>query len=278
MNGDVTLYFGLGQNFRTVDLRIESLDSTSSAMKATVAAEAQKIEKSDKNRRTGKSMLLDYQVIDNQLIYLRKYDSIISAAASNHRIYVLAGTTSLLLTADSYEGVREAGRFEPDGKVETPEEVKARLMKLAQQIRAYDDPEKAGPGFCLGPVVIDSGQDDEKAKIRFRMDRHPDLLLDIYSKRFTPDSQETLLGNMSRLEEYSSVRVLRKGGRAFAGMSGTEWLGRFTDEHDVERLTFAAWSSSGANRSLGQPKITIGLETGGQLPGGECQDFRVQGG
>lgn len=73
---------------------------------------------------------------------------------------------------------------------------------------------------------------------------------------------------MSRLEEYSSVRVLRKGGRAFAGMSGTEWLGRFTDEHDVERLTFAAWSSSGGNRSLGQPKITIGLETGGQLPGG----------
>ncbi len=268
VKGDVRLYYGLTEDVKTVDVSIESLDSTPEAMKVQVAAEAQKIDKSDKNRKTGKSMLLDHEVIDDRMIYLRKYDSLISAAASNHKLYVLVGATRLLLSADSYEGVAGAGRFSPAGKVEAPEEVKARLIKVARQIHAYDDPEKAGPGFCLGPVVINSDQDEEKAKIRFGMDRFPDLSLEIYSRRFTPDSHETLLGNMKQLEEYSSVRVLRKGARAFAGMNGTQWLDRFTDDHDVERLTFAAWSSPDGNHSLGQPRLTIGLETGGRLSRG----------
>ncbi len=268
VKGDVRLYYGLTEDFNTVDVRIESLDSSPEAMKVQVAAEAQKIDKSDRNRKTGKSMLLDYKVLDDRMSYLRKHGAYVSAAGSVHELHLLVGKAQVLLSADSYEGVDEALGRTPDGKVETPDEVKARLIKVARQIHAYDDPEKAGPGFCLGPVVINSDQDEEKAKIRFGMDRFPDLSLEIYSRRFTPDSHETLLGNMKQLEEYSSVRVLRKGARAFAGMNGTQWLDRFTDDHDVERLTFAAWSSPDGNHSLGQPRLTIGLETGGRLSRG----------
>ncbi len=267
VTGDVRLYYGLTEDFNTVDVRIESLDSSPEAMKVQVAAEAQKIDKSDRNRKTGKSMLLDYKVLDDRMSYLRKHGAYVSAAGSVHELHLLVGKAQVLLSADSYEGVDEALGRTPDGKVETPDEVKARLIKVARQIHAYDDPEKAGPGFCLGPVVINSDQDNEMGDISLSTARYPDLSLTIWSNGLTPDSQETLLGNMKPWEAYSSVHVLRKGTPSLAGMEGQEWLARFTDEHDVKNLSFAAWSNR-ENPALIRLSLSISLDTGGQLPRG----------
>ncbi len=210
-------------------------------------------------------MLLEYRVIDDHSIYLRKQDSIESAAASKHELHVLVGKTQLLLTADSFEGVPDAGRFEPGGKVEAPEQVAARLFRIAREIRAYDTPEKAGSGYCLGPVVIDSDQDEEQGNSYMTIDNHPDFLLTVYSKGLTPDQPDDQLAQrVKEAADYSDIHVLRNGDVALGEMRGHEWIARVTDEHDDTLLWFVA-ESMRPKPALVRPYLSVNVHTGGQL-------------
>jgi hypothetical protein len=214
-------------------------------------------------------MLLDYRFIDGNMVYLRKQDDPISANASNHELHLLVGKTQLVLKADSYEGVPEAGRYAPDGKVETPEQVAARLFKIASQIRTVDDPEKAGPGFCLGPVVIDSDNDEELASVYWMTSEYPDLFISIYSKALTPEgTDKPLLERASKIPPNYDFSALRKRDITIAGMTGQEWLGRTTDQYDNLMLYFRA-ESMRPNPALVRPAMAIELETGGQLTRGQ---------
>jgi hypothetical protein len=264
VDGDVKLFYGLGVNSKTVEASIESPDSTTAAMKAMVDAEAAKIDKDIKNWATKKSMLLEYRVIDDHTIYLRKQDSFESAVASNHELHVLAGKTQVVLSADSYEGVSGAGHYESDGKVETPEQVAARLFKVAREIRTYDAPEKAGPGYCLGPVVIDSNQDEEQGSTYMAIDRYPDLRLSVYSMGFTPDPP-------SELEKvaaaYPQIHIFRNRDTTMGGMKAHEWLARIVDHQDhddIVQLGFVARSMR-PSPALIRPYVNVKLDTGGQL-------------
>lgn len=263
--GYVTLYYGLDANFDTVDVQIESLDATPESMRSQMDTKAKEIDQGDKNWESKKSMLLDYRLVNDHMIYLRKYGGLESADGSNHELHVLIGKTQLLLKADSYEGVPEAGRYAPDGKVETPEQVAARLFKIAGQIRVVDDPEKAGPGFCLGPVMIDSDNDEEDASLHLETKKYPDLLLTINSKALTPDgTDKPLLERTAKTENRFDVDVLRKGSIAMAGMKGQEWLVKGSDDHDKRILFFRA-ESMRSDPALARPVMSMKLQTGGQL-------------
>ncbi len=58
IDGRVKLFYGVDINTKTVDVSIESLDSTIAAMRTMVDAEAKKIDKGDKNWKTKGSMLI----------------------------------------------------------------------------------------------------------------------------------------------------------------------------------------------------------------------------
>ena len=263
-DGDVTLFYGLGKNFRTVNASIESEDATPESMRRQMDAEAREIDEGDKNRKTKKSMLLDYHVINDHMIYLRKHDDLISAKASNHELHVLLGKTQLLLKADSFEGLDPG----PEFPIEPFEQVQARLFKIANQIRRYDDPEKAGPGFCLGPVVIDSDNDEEEASMGFGMSRYPDLGIGIYSKALTREgTDKPLLERASAVTERFDFDVLRKGGTSLAGMKAQEWLAKGIDAHDNLILFFKV-ESMRADPAFVRPLMSIDLQTGGQLSSG----------
>jgi hypothetical protein len=270
VDGNVKLFYGLGMNTRTVEVSIESTDSTKAEMRATVDAEAEKIDKGFKNWETKKSMLLEYRVIDDHLIYLRKHAAGEMAASSRHEVHILVGKTQLVLSADSYEGVPEAGRYEPGGKVETPEQVGARLLKVAGEIRAYDTPEKAGPGYCLGSVVIDSTQDEEQGDTYMTIDRYPDLLIEFFSEGLTPDRPDQQLAKRTRIaNDYSAIHVFRNRDITLGGMKAHEWLARMTDhDHDdIEQLGFVA-ESMRSSPALIRPYLNINFDTGGQLGSG----------
>jgi hypothetical protein len=266
LGGRVTLYYGLNANFETVDVEIESLDATPGSMRTQMDAAANKIDKGNKNRKTKKSMLLDYRPISDNMIYLRKQDDIAIAAGSDHELHVLVGRTQLVLKADSYEGIPGAGRFAPDGKVETPEQVAARLFKIASQIRPVDYPEQAGPGFCLGSVVIDSDNDEESADLYFRTEKYPDLLLDLYSKALTPNGEEKpLLERAAQTESRFNVDVIRKGHTTMGGMKAQEWLVKGIDDHDKRILHFDA-ESMRPDPALSRPFLSMELQAGGRRP------------
>ena len=65
--GRVELYYGLDESFKTVDVEIESLDSTVEAMRTKASAEAEEI-KGYQNWESKGAMLLDYRVIDDRTI------------------------------------------------------------------------------------------------------------------------------------------------------------------------------------------------------------------
>jgi hypothetical protein len=204
-------------------------------------------------------------VINDHAIYLRYQADMAGLAGSYHEIHLLVGKTQLELKADSFEDVPQAGEFEPDGKAETPIKVEARLLKLASQIRAYDDAEKAGPGFCLGQVVIDSDHDEESSRVSFSMPKYPDLSFTSYSKALTPyDPQETLLGRMEKVSGQYAVDILRKGETTLGGMRAQEWLASGVNGHDNKVLSFAV-ESTRPDPAFTRPLMSFSLDTGGQL-------------
>lgn len=275
VNGNVKLFYGLGRDSNTVDVSIESADSSVAAMRAAMDAEAQKIDKDDKNWETKKSMLLDYRVVDDHTIYLRQQDSLESAAGSKHELHLLVGKTRLLLTATSYEGLDAADRMEPDEKVETPEQVTTRLFQIAHGIRAIDTSDKVGPGYCLGPVVIDSNQDEEQGSTYMSLDRNPDFEVTVYNKGLTPDQPDDLLsGRAKAAAGYPQIHEFRNRDITMGGMKAHEWLAQITDhDHDdIAMLIFAA-ESMRPNPALVRPYMNITLETGGQLVRGPKSDL-----
>jgi hypothetical protein len=268
------LFFGLDESFKTVDVSIESPDTTTAGMRVMMDAEAEKIDRGDKNWETKKSMLLEYRVISDQVIYLRRQAAGEMAASSRHEVHVLVGKTQLMVSADSYEGLPGAGRYEPGGKVETPEQVAARLFKIAGEIRAVDSPERAGPGYCLGPVVIDGNQDEEEGNTYMFLDQYPDFHLSVYNKGLTPDDPSDLLAQRAKAASvYSQVHAFRNRDITLGGMKAHEWLGRLTDyDHDdITLLKFVA-ESMRANPALERPYVNINLDTGGQLVRGPEAD------
>lgn len=190
-------------------------------------------------------------------------------------MYVLIGKTQLVLSANSAEGVPEAGRYEPDGKVETPEQVASRLFRIAGAIRAVDASKKVGPGYCLGPVVIDSDHDEERGNAYMTIDRYPDLLVEFFSEGLTPDQPDQQLANRSQIaNDYSAIHVLRNRDITLGGMKAHEWLARMTDhDHDdIEMLSFAA-ESIRPNPALIRPYLNITFGAGGQLTRGPDADI-----
>jgi len=258
--GDVTLYYGLDKNFKTVEAKIESENATPESMRAQMDARAKEIGE-DKNWEAKKSMLVEYRVLDSGMIYLRKYKLMGSAGSTHHELHMLIGTVQIELSSDSFEGLDP----DPEFPSEPVDKVKARLFRIASEIRLSDDPEKAGPGFCLGPVVIDSDNDEEQASMGFGMRRYPDLGIGIYSKALTPEgTDKPLLERASAVTDRFDFDVLRKGETSFAGMKAQEWLGKGIDAHD-NLILFFKIESMRADPAFVRPLMSIDLQTGGQL-------------
>lgn len=266
-NNYVTLYYGLGTDFKTVEVTIEALNTTPQAMADSVAKKAADIGKND-NWETKKSMLIEHKAINDHTIYLRYQDSMESSVGFKRELHLLLGTTQIVLLANSFEGLNEALPNQPPEPLETGDQVDARLYRLASQIHAYDDPAKAGPGFCLGPVVINGDQDEESANISFDMDKYLDLGFRVDTKGLTPEKDDSpLLDRMKAVQSGSNVHVLRKGQTTLGGMQAQEWLGWIRDEHDNRGLSFTV-ESMRDHPALERPKMTFHLDTGGQLTSG----------
>jgi hypothetical protein len=97
------------------------------------------------------------------------------------------------------------------------------------QVRAVANLQSAGPGFCLGPVVIDTDNDYELAAFRFRdgSRAHRDVSLQVDLSTFKRDESEPRL--VQRVDSSLSAfgfgpKVFRKGAVQLAGMPGEEWL------------------------------------------------------
>jgi hypothetical protein len=266
-SGNVTLYYGLGTDFKTVEVTVIDQGVMPSQFQAAVAWRAQRIQATT-NHKTHGSMLVgswpvDVRVDDGnggrdrQGVLLRYYDDTTLDNYHDHEIHLLLGSTYVLIKAESFKGVI------------TP--VEDRLKTLAREIFLNNDPIHAGAGFILGPILIRGSQDHEQATIKFYDPQRLDVTLEINSSAVTPDEQRHLLQRSDESitlfkQGGANLHTLHRGYRAFAGMQGEEVRASADSKTEqgqaLHELLFSA-ETYRPDPGLLKPTLMVQLETGG---------------
>ncbi len=265
-SGEVTLYYGLGADFKVDRIQIINQGVTATQFKSAIDWKQRRLS-SITNQMAGAPMLVGAWDIDanvdgdanRQAVLLRYYEGTTLDNYHTHEVHLLLGSIYVLLKAKSYEGV-----INP---------VEQRLQALAKQIFVISDPARAGPGFVLGPIVIRGTHDHEVSTVKFYDPDRRDLTLEINSSAVTPDGSRRLLQrSQAALPLFrrggAKLDTLRSGRRAFAGMEGEEdVLGSDSMQDDgarVRRLLFSA-ETYRPDPGLSRPTLTVQLKSGGHL-------------
>ena len=272
-SGEVTLYYGLGTDFKTVEVTVIDQGVTPAQFQAAVVWRAQRVQDVT-NDKTRRSMLVGSWPVDvriddgqggrgRQAVLLRYYNDTTLDIGLDHELHLLLGNIYVQLKAKSYEGL--------DSATETAAQVDTRLKTLARRIFLVTDPARADPGFILGPIVIDGPQDHEQATIKFYDPQRRDVTLEIDSSAVTPDESPHLLNRIDRdiAASNTPIHVLRRGAHDFAGMTGEEVL--FTaeekiddDKSHVHRIIFVG-ESYRSDPGLLRPAFAARLSAGGDI-------------
>ena len=245
-----TFYYGHDADFKTVEFQVvgEKIDTVE--FSAAIEHRAAQIA-SRTNEKSNGPMLVARKKMDNGAVLLRYFRRRLSSTAHVHEVHRLVHGTHILLHAKSYEGKTDA--------------VEARLERLAAAVSPMAD-DKGTPGFCFGPVVIDSDSDYQMATIHYRDETigHRDVALEIGVNTLPRSDEEPRLisrlgGNFLGLG--FSPRVLKKAQTQLAGMPAEQWLGRHSEEKRVEHLFVI--DSYPEVPTPETPGLQIALRTGG---------------
>jgi len=243
---------GLGKDFETVEVSIIEQGMTSATFEAAVAARSARI-KAITNDETKGSMLLLTEKLDPHAVLLRYFEGTTLDNYHTHEVNLLVGGVYVLLRAQSYEGV-----IEP---------VAARLKKLAGQISYVTDPEQAGAGFILGPILIRGDHDHEMATINFYDPQRRDMSFNVEISAMTPDADERLFDRGDRFlpmfnGDDLDVNTLRKGKREIGGMQAQEQLLRVDRRESGEAIRGILFSAETYRDkpALSRPTLFLQLE------------------
>ena len=274
-SGEVTLYYGLGTDFKTVEVKIIGQDVTPLQFQAAMAWRAKRIQ-GVTNDKTRRSMLVGSWPVDvriddgqggkgRQAMLLRYYRRTNGDTSFVHEVHLLLDSTYVQLKAESFNDSDSPG-YRSDA-------VENRLKTLARQIFLVTDPARADPGFILGPIVIDGPQDHEQATVEFYDPQQRDVTLEINSNAVTPDESRHLLQRMDESatlfrERGAHIHTLQRGQRAFAGMRGEEVCiaadSKVEKGQTIRELLFNA-ETYRPDPSLLKPTLMVQLETGGNV-------------
>jgi hypothetical protein len=256
LNPDLTLYYERDADFKKLEVQVPNYKATEDSFVKAVDAVAENLTEEKLFTQPTKSLLIA-QVRETGLTHavMLRYYSDSSGIGIDHQLHLLIGHTHVLIKASSYEGVS-------DEKADLSSAVEARMLKLASEIRPVADPEKAGPGFCLGSVVVNSNNDYENADMPFKMSGHPDVLLDVWMDN-QANADQTLLQRTQMFNSVPEVTVIRSGDLMLGGIPAQEKLVKVV-ENRVE-YHFAV-ESRPKEPSLAHESVNMSLTTGKQLP------------
>jgi hypothetical protein len=247
--GDVKLFYGLGADHSSVEVRVLGEGVTQERFDAALNERAHRIAAVKNDEQHGVSMLVSTSREAPKNIMLQYYKSEFQRRTFVHELHLLVDDAYVLLRAESYDGDTAP--------------VEARLLKLSKEIFKVA-PENAGAGFALGPIVIRSHHDQEIASFYFRPPAS-DVSLNIYINALSPDDEERL---QVRTQKDTKIFLagdyenLRAGKVTLADMQGEESLIGFSD--DTHRQILFVSENYRANPSLSRPAMGIRLSAGGK--------------
>lgn len=257
---ELTLYYGLETNFKTLNVKIIDDRTSRESFDKVIAEEIARLQEEKLFNDAQKSLLLSTEKIAPSSQTMLRYYSDSSGIGIDHQLHLLVGHAHIVIFGSSYEGVDDSS---PD---KLSPAVEKRMLKLASQVHVVNDPAKAGPGFCLGSVVVDSENDFERGDFIFDMEKHPDLTFTV-SMTNQDNAPESLLRRMKDFDQYDGhgLSILRSRHTTLANVPAEEKAARIVT--DREELKFVL-ESRPEPPSFAQEGVNIKLSTGNQLSDG----------
>lgn len=247
--GDVKLYYGLGADHSSVEVRVLGEGVTHERFVAALRERISRISAVKNTEMNDIPMLVSAREQTLQSAILQYYMRKTQRQTFVHELHLLVDDVYVMLRADSFKG--------KTGPVED------RLLKLSKEIFKVS-PENAGAGFALGPVVIRSHHDQEIATFRFRPPAS-DISLNVYINALSPDDEERLhirTPKDAQIFLAGDYENLRAGKITLAGMQAEESLIGFSD--DTHRQILFVSENYRGKPSLSRPAMSVRLSAGGK--------------
>ena len=246
--GDVKLYYGLGADHASVEVRVLGEGVSQQRFSAALQERASRIAAVKNYEMNDVSMLVSAKAQTPQSVMLQYYRRPTPRQTFVHELHLLVDDVYVMLRADSFKG--------------NTAPVEDRLLKLSKEIFKVT-PETAGAGFALGSIVIRSHHDQEIASFDFSPPAS-DVSLSIYINALSPDDEERLHvrtpkdGQIFLAGDYENLRARKI---TLAGMQAEESLIGFSD--DTHRQILFVSENYRDNPSLARPGMSIRLSAGG---------------
>ncbi|WP_223550486.1 T6SS immunity protein Tli4 family protein [Pseudomonas sp. A-B-19] len=246
--GDVKLYYGLGADHSSVEVRVLGEGVTRERFDAALNERACRIAAVKNYNHSDVSMLVSARRETPQKIFLQYFESTEVPDTFVHELHLLVDDAYVMLRAESYNG--------------NTAPVERRLLKLSKEIFKVT-PENAGAGFALGPIVIRSHHDQEIATFNFRPPAS-DVSLEVYVNALSPSQTKSI---KTRTEEGARVFLagdyenLRTKKITLAGMPAEESLIGFSD--DTHRQILFGAEIYRENPALNRPSMNFRMSAGG---------------
>ena len=261
--GDVELIYGLTKDYRKV--KVESLPASeaSRGWEAIVSARKVELMTAYHSDSPSKSMLALEKRLDERTALLRAYNSSLRVESFKSELYRRLGDSMVRTTVRAYDG-------------DKPDVIEAEALSVVNRTSFVSEPTKAGRGACLGPLLIDAGQDGEWFTVSFKSKRVPDVLLEFNSNSLLAESDGGLLARMSR-EQSRLDRIgftsdtLRRGKIMIANRPGEELLIKGKEHEKVVRL-FVSEPLLLKPATFQEPSFAINMKMGGQRGSPEYVD------
>ncbi|NWD82449.1 hypothetical protein HX891_18870 [Pseudomonas reactans] len=251
--GDVKLYYGLGADHSSVEVRVLGEGVTQERFDAALSERAHRIAAVKNDEMGNVPMLVSLKRVNTQHKLLQYYESTEVPDWFIHESHLLIDDVYVMLRADSFKG--------------NTAPVEARLLKLSGEIFKVTAPQNAGAGFALGPIVIRSHHDQEIASFDFSPPAS-DVELNVYINALSPDDEERLHVRTKKDTQIflaGDYENLRAGKITLADMQAEESLIGFSD--DTHRQILFVSENYRDNPSLNRPAMSIRLSAGGMKAG-----------
>lgn len=242
----VTLYYGLDTDFKTVEVRVLGMEVSPERFADAVNDRSSQIKNVDHD--SGGSMLLAQIGLNPTQTLLRFFRNPEQKNYHTHELHLLVDDVYVLIKAQSYENV-----IAP---------VEARIQTLAKTISKIDDPQSAGPGFGLGPVIIREHHDQEIGMLEFYVDGS-NIELEARITALQPDSSTGLQARAKKQLSGIWHNRLRAGKLTLAAMLAEQFAFGYTDT-DHHAFLFLA-ESYRDTPGFTQPSIHLTMSGGGAL-------------
>lgn len=246
----VILTYGLTADFVTTEVEVLETSADKAKLKALVANRAAQFA-GEQHEKLKSSMLAANLAISETASLLRRFDDYSLTEYFNCELYALVGDTIVLAKASVYNN-----NIAP---------VEARLTRLLSQMTRPAGTAQAGKGFMLGPVLIDTGHDQERSLLTLHDATQPDVWVQIYTTAISVDPEKSLIQRGDANEPLVRAAgvtwdTLRKGQTRIAGMEADEVLIGYKQDGKTGYLFEA--ESRRAHPSFERQMLDIELQSG----------------